>query len=314
MEVQDEEHRDDEILSPLKKNKRSSDAWPEDALSPTSYREPKRAKLEPLPALNLLAMVGSRNLTSQSSKRLTKPFVRAATEPACQKLTPRPVIMNGKATMAFVFSQRARSVPLPTDPFPELDLRTLSPTRSPSKVTSQLRITPVPQLTEAAPTSPLTPPASTDGEVPASEDGMDVDTASAMSHSTNIPLIDPTLPDPTNPIINIEFATPRNQAGPPQTPLSPLTPLTPTSFVGRLPAVQSLLATDANVRSILDTKSHMHLTLQSNRRKPTNLRVQSQILRYCQTTLQDLRHLQLLPLASRVYPHPPSRSLPRPFQ
>lgn len=278
MEVQDEEHKDDEILSPLKKNKRSSNAWPEDALSPTSYREPKRAKLEPLPALNLLAMVDSRNLTSQSSRRLTKPFVRAATEPACQKLTPRSILMNGKATMTSVFSQRARSVPLPTDPFPELDLRTLSPTRSPSKVTSQLRITPVPQLTEAAQTSPLTPPASTDGEVPASEDGMDVDTASAMSHFTNVPLIDPTLPDPTKPIINIEFATPRNQAGPPQTPLSPLTPLTPlipTSFAGRLPAVQSLLAADADVRSILDTKSHRHLTLQSNRRKPTNLRVPS---------------------------------------
>jgi hypothetical protein len=259
MEVQDEEgeYKDDEILLSPKRNKRSSDARPEDALSPTSYREPKRAKIDPLPSLCFSGMADSvenRDLIPQPKRKLARPFVRAATESACQKLTPQSAIMNGKAKAASIFLQRARSVPLPADPFPELDLRTLSPTRSPSKVTRQLKITPVPPPTEAAPTSPLTPPASTDEDVPTagSEERMDIDTASAMSNFTSIPLIDFNLPDPTNPTINIEFATPRHQAGYPlQTPLSPLTPLPPTSVIGRHPAVQSLFA---QVRRRFDTE------------------------------------------------------------
>lgn len=260
MEVQDEEgeYKEDDILLSPKRNKRSSDARPEDALSPTSYREPKRAKIDQLPSLSFFGTADSvekRDLIPQSKRKLARPFVRAATESACQK--PQSAIMNGKAKAASIFLHRARSVPLPTDPFPELDLRTLSPTRSPSKVTRQLKITPFPPPTEAAPTSPLTPPASTDEDFPTagSEERMDIDTASAMSNFASIPLIDSNLPDPTNPTINIEFATPRHQAGYPlQTPLSPLTPLTPlppTSVIGRHPAVQSLFA---QVRRRFDTE------------------------------------------------------------
>lgn len=261
MEVQDEEdeHMDDEILLSPKKNKRSSNTCLEDALSPTSYREPKRARLDSLPALSFFGMgnsVENQNLTLQSNRKSAKSFVRAATESACQKLTPPSAIMNGKATPASVFRQRARSVPLPAEPFPELDLRTLSPMRSPSKIfTSQLKITPVPEYTESTPTSPLSPSASIHEDAPAAEDEMDVDAASTMSLFTNIPTIDPKLPDLSHPTVNIELPTPRKNGCPPQAPLSPLTPLTPTSLLDRLPAMGSVLAAANKVRSILDTIS-----------------------------------------------------------
>ena len=240
LEVQDgeDEHKDHEMLASRTKNKRLPDTCLEDALSPTSYREPKRAKLDPLPPLTLLGMGGfveNQALTSQSNRKLAKPFVRAATESACQMPTPPSAIMNHKAKLASNFLQRARSVPLPTEPFPELDLRTLSPMRSPSKVSSPLKITIVPQFTEAAPTSPLTPTASTDD----AEDEMDV-------------IMDPKLPDQTDPTINIEFSTLRNKTGYfSQAPSSP----SPTSFVDRLPAVHSLLAAAAQVCSTSDIKS-----------------------------------------------------------
>ncbi|KAG1742552.1 hypothetical protein EDB19DRAFT_1701821 [Suillus lakei] len=239
IEEEEDENENDEILLSPKKNKRSSETCPEDLLSPASYREPKRVKIDPLPALTLLSIghsVENRDFISQSPRKLAKSFVRAATESACHAT-------NGKAKLGFIFSGRARSVPLPTDHVPELDLRTLSPIRSPRKVPNQLEITPVPPPTEAAQPSPLTPFSATDEGAPSTEHAMDVDTASAISHFTNVPKFDLKLPDPTNLMIPIESATPRNLTGyPSHMSLSPLTPLPPTSFVGRRPAVPSLFA------------------------------------------------------------------------
>lgn len=243
-EEEEDENENDEILLSPKKNKRSPNTCPEDLLSPANYREAKRIKIDPLPALNLLSMghsVKNRELISQSPRKMAESFVRAATESACHAT-------NGKAKSCFVFSGRARSVPLPTDHAPELDLRTLSPMRSPRKVLNQLKITPVPLHTEAAQTSPLTPLSATNESAPSTEHAMDVDTTSAMSHFTNVPIFDFKLPDTTNLITHVEPPTPQNLTGyPSPVSLSPLTPLLPTSFIGPRSAVPSLFAAAAEV-------------------------------------------------------------------
>ncbi|KAG1817959.1 uncharacterized protein BJ212DRAFT_116544 [Suillus subaureus] len=250
-EEEEDENENDEILLSPKKNKRSSDTCPEDLPSAASYREAKRIKIDPLPALSLVSMgysAENRELTSQSRRKMTESFVRAATESACHAT-------NGKVKSCAVFSGRARSVPLPTDHVPELDLRTLSPMRSPRKVPNQLKITPVPPSTEAVQTSPLTPLSATNEGALSTEHAMDVDTASAMSHFTNIPKFDLKLPDTTNLIVHVESATPRNLTGyPSHMSLSPLTPPPPTSFIGHCPAVPSLLAVAVEVRLSLGIK------------------------------------------------------------
>lgn len=242
-EEEEDENENDEILLSPKKNKRSSDTCPENLLSPANYREAKRIKIDPLPELNLLSMghsVENRESTSQSPRKMAKSFVRAATESTCHAT-------NGKAKSSFVFSGRARSVPLPTDHVPELDLRTLSPMRSPRKVPNQLKITPVPPHTEAAQTSPLTPLSATDECAPSMEHAMDVDTTSALSHFTNVPKFDLKLPDTTNLITHVELPTPQILTGYPSH--VPLSPLLPTSFIGRRPAVPSLFAAAVEKKS-----------------------------------------------------------------
>lgn len=254
VEEEEDENENDEILLSPKKNKRSSDTCHQDLLSPASHREAKRIKIDPLPALSLLSMghsVENREPTSQSPRKMAEPFVRAATESACHAT-------NGKVKSCFIFSGRARSVPLPTDHVPELDLRTLSPMRSPRKVHNQLKITPVPPPTEVVQTSPLTPLSATDEGAPNTEHAMDVDTASAMSHFTNVPKFVLKLPDTTNLIVHVESVTPRNlTAYPSHMSLSPLTPLPPTSFIGRRPAVPSLLAAAVEVCLTLDVECFM---------------------------------------------------------
>jgi hypothetical protein len=233
MDVKEEkdENENDEILLSPKKNKRSSDTCPEDLLSAASYREAKRIKIDPLPALRLLPMsrsVENRELTSQSPRKMAESFVRAATESACHATT-------SKVKSCTIFPGRARSVPLSTDHFPELDLRTLSPMRSPRKVPNQLKITPDPPPIEAGQTSPLTPLSATDEGALSTEHAMDIDTASAMSHFTNVPKFDLKLPDTTNLVVHVESATPRNLTGrPSHISLSPLTPLPPTSLIPSL--------------------------------------------------------------------------------
>ncbi|KAG1781889.1 hypothetical protein EV702DRAFT_491974 [Suillus placidus] len=243
-EEEEDENENDEILLSPKKNKRSSETCPQDLLSPASHREAKRIKIDPLPALSLLSKghsVENRELTSQSPRKMAESFVRAATESACHAT-------NGKVKSCFIFSGRARSVPLPTDHVPELDLRTLSPMRSPRKVPNQLKITPVPPPTEAAQTSPLTQLSATDEGAPSTEHAMDVDTPSVMSHFTNVPKFDLKLPNATNLIIHVESATPRNLTGyPSHMSLSPLTPLPTTSFIGRRPTVPSLFVVGVEV-------------------------------------------------------------------
>lgn len=246
VEEEEDENENDEILLSPKKNKRLSDTCPEDLLSPANYRQAKRIKIGPLPALSLPSMghsVENRVSTSQSPRKKAESFVRAATESACH-------ITNGKANSCFVFSGRARSVPLPTDHVPELDLRTLSPMRSPRKVPNQLKITPVTIPTEAAQTSPLTPLSAIDDSAPSTEHAMDVDTTPAMSHFTNVPNFDFKLPDTTNLITRVESTTPQNLTGyPSHVTLSPLTPLLPTSCIGRPPAVPSLFAAAVEKKS-----------------------------------------------------------------
>jgi hypothetical protein len=245
VEEEEDENENDEILLSPKKNKRLSDTYPEDLLSPANYRQAKRIKIGPLPALSLPSMghsVENRVLTSQSPRKMAKSFVRAATESACHTT-------NGKDNSCFVFSGRARSVPLPTDHVPDLDLRTLSPMRSPRKVPNQLKITPVTIPTEAAQTSPLTPLSSIDESAPSTEHAMDIDTTPAMFHFTNVPNFDFKLPDTTNLITRVESTTPQNLTGyPSHVTLSPLTPLLPTSCIGRPPAVPSLFAAAVEVR------------------------------------------------------------------
>ncbi|KAH7926962.1 hypothetical protein BV22DRAFT_314848 [Leucogyrophana mollusca] len=222
-----DESEDDILLSPNKNKRTSSATRPDDGpISPSTERNPKRAKIDPLPSLKLYSKdEGSLTIPDASPTTKRRSKRRAATAPASRKPHSSSAAVN--AAPSFTFAQRAQSVPLSTEPVRHIDLQTIlsSPTRSPTKniVNGGLHITPLPSMGEVPPPS--------DDKVDAE---MDVDTSSSsisMSYFTNTPLA----PPPANPVPDFTFepATPRRSDDPFYPPMSPLTPLPPTPFVSR---------------------------------------------------------------------------------